>query len=416
MKLKVKNNKKKLKAPKLRFPEFTDDWEECELGKFGKTFTGLSGKTKDDFGHGEAKFVTYLNVFNNSISDPNGTESIEIDDKQNQVKYGDIFFTTSSETAEEVGMSSIWLDNSKNIYLNSFCFGYRPTVEFDPYYLAFMLRSPSIRKKFIFLAQGISRYNISKIKVMKMKIPVTSLIEQKKIGKFFKEIDQLIALNQNKISHIKDLKAGFLQKMFPKNGETKPEIRFDGFTDDWEECLMENLVTQVVREVSKPKEPYKRVSVRSHAKGTFQQKVEDASKISMSKLFIVKKNDLIVNITFAWEHAIAVATDKDDGLLVSHRFPTYRSEGKSDINFIHYLVSKEEFRKKMDLISPGGAGRNRVLNKKEFLKISSFVPELSEQQKIGEFFSQLDNLLTLYQRKLEHLQEQKKSLLKQMFI
>lgn len=79
------------------------------------------------------------------------TESVEIDAKQNQVEYGDIFFTTSSETPEEVGMSSVWLGNEANVYLNSFCFGYRPVTELAPYYMAFMLRSPNVRKNSYFL-------------------------------------------------------------------------------------------------------------------------------------------------------------------------------------------------------------------------------------------------------------------------
>ncbi len=415
MKLKVKNNKKKLKAPKLRFPEFTDDWEEFTLGKLGKLQSGIGFPDAEQGGKEGIPFykVSDMNNFGNEHEMTNSNNYVNLE--QIQRKKWKPIETVPAVIFAKVGAaimlnrkrlvrSSFLIDNNTMSYI----FDDSWDTDFGKV-LFETINLPRYSK-----VGALPSYNASDIENICVMVPNKN--EQIKIGKFFKEIDQLITLNHNKISHIKDLKAGLLQKMFPKNWETKPEIRFDGFTSDWKECLMENLVTQVVREVSKPKEPYKRVSVRSHAKGTFQQKVEDASKISMSKLFIVKKNDLIVNITFAWEHAIAVATDKDDGLLVSHRFPTYRSEGKSDINFIHYLVSKEEFRKKMDLISPGGAGRNRVLNKKEFLKISSFVPELSEQQKIGEFFSQLDKLLTLYQRKLEHLQEQKKSLLKQMFI
>ena len=113
--------------PEVRFPEFTDAWEQRKLGDMGSTFNGLSGKTKDDFGHGEAKFITYMNVFSNPIADLTMTESIEIDKKQKSVKAGDVFFTTSSETPDEVGMSSVMPEDADNIYLNSFCFGYRPT-------------------------------------------------------------------------------------------------------------------------------------------------------------------------------------------------------------------------------------------------------------------------------------------------
>ena len=174
-------------------------WEQRKLGEVGKTFTGLSGKTKEDFGHGDAHFVTYMNVYSNPISDPNMVENVEIDTKQQEVKKGDVFFTTSSETPEEVGMSSVWLSDAPHIYLNSFCFGFRPTVNiFNPYYLAYLLRSNNIRNKMMILAQGISRYNISKNKVMKLDVTIPNIREQQKIGEFFKQLDTLITLHQRK--------------------------------------------------------------------------------------------------------------------------------------------------------------------------------------------------------------------------
>lgn len=202
------------KVPELRFAGFADDWEERKLGDVGDTFTGLTGKTKEDFGHGSAKFVTYVNVFQNPIATLDQLDAVEIDEKQNQVQKGDVFFTTSSETPEEVGMSSVWTYDTKNVYLNSFTFGYRPRVSFDLNYMASMLRSPSIRKKITFLAQGISRYNISKTKMLEIEIPAPNLSEQKKIGSFFKLLDDTIALHQCKLDLLKEQKKGFLQKMF----------------------------------------------------------------------------------------------------------------------------------------------------------------------------------------------------------
>ena len=202
------------KVPKLRFPEFTEDWEQRKLGDLGTTYTGLSGKTSSDFGHGEARFVTYMNVYSNPVANPNMIEPVEIDKKQNEVNVGDVFFTTSSETPEEVGMSSVLLEKQGHLYLNSFCFGYRPKQKIDPYYLAFMLRSEPVRKKIIFLAQGISRYNISKNKMMEICVPLPSLGEQKKIGNFCKNLDELITLHQRKLEVLKKLKKGLLQQMF----------------------------------------------------------------------------------------------------------------------------------------------------------------------------------------------------------
>ncbi|HHY14304.1 MAG TPA: restriction endonuclease subunit S [Thermoanaerobacterales bacterium] len=124
-------------VPKRRFAGFEQPWKMKKLDDLGATFSGLLGKTKQDFGKGKAEFVPYLNVFNNPVSDIHYTEQVEIDKRQNEVRFGDVFFTTSSETPEEVGMSSVWLDDRKNVYLNSFCFGYRLRENVEPLFMAY---------------------------------------------------------------------------------------------------------------------------------------------------------------------------------------------------------------------------------------------------------------------------------------
>ena len=174
-------------------------WEQRKLGNCGATYSGLSGKTKEDFGHGNARFVPYTNVFDNPLTDTKRLEAVEIDSSQNRVAYGDVFFTVSSETPDEVGMSSVWLSDQEDVYLNSFCFGYRQDSTFDSHYLAYMLRSSSIRSDLVLLAQGISRFNISKNKVMELSVPVPSVAEQKQIGQYFARLDSLITLHQRKL-------------------------------------------------------------------------------------------------------------------------------------------------------------------------------------------------------------------------
>ena len=135
-------------------------------------------------------------MFQNTISDITMTDKVEIDTTQNEVKYGDVLFTTSSETPEEVGMSSVWLGATPNIYLNSFCFGFRPNQKIDPYFLGYSLRAPYMRDKIKILAQGISRYNISKNKVMELEISLPNNEEQKLLGTFLQRIDLIITLHQ----------------------------------------------------------------------------------------------------------------------------------------------------------------------------------------------------------------------------
>ena len=169
----------------------------------GTTFTGLSGKKASDFGHGKASLITYMNVFSNPIANPNMIENVEVDSRQREVEVGDVFFTTSSETPEEVGMSSVLKKKIGITYLNSFCFGFRPSVKFDLDYLAFMLRSESVRKQIKLLAQGISRFNIAKTKMMYIDIQVPKIDEQIAIGKYFAQLDRLITLHQCKVEKIK---------------------------------------------------------------------------------------------------------------------------------------------------------------------------------------------------------------------
>ena len=204
--------------PEYRFPEFKNDreWEERLLGDIGDTYSGLSGKSSKDFGHGEAEYITYMNVFANPIVNSELNRPIEIDPKQHQVKYGDVFFTVSSETPEEVGMSSIWIEKKHNVYLNSFCFGYRLRECFDLIYLSYYFRSPSFRKRMITLAQGIARYNISKNRVMELTIQFPSLNEQKTIAGCLYSLDEKIAACSQKLFSFEEHKKGLMQQLYPR--------------------------------------------------------------------------------------------------------------------------------------------------------------------------------------------------------
>ena len=201
-------------TPEIRFSGFQGEWKRVRLGDAGSTFTGLSGKTKNDFGHGKAKYVTYMNVYLNAVANLKMTDSIELDTSQTEVRKGDVFFTTSSETPEEVGMSCVLTEEVSNTYLNSFCFGYRPSKQFDLFFLAHLLRAKNFRENVVLLAQGISRYNISKNKVMQIEIPYPKLPEQKRIGALFATLDRTIDLQRRKLEKLQNLKQSLLQKMF----------------------------------------------------------------------------------------------------------------------------------------------------------------------------------------------------------
>ena len=200
------------------------------------------------------------------------------------------------------------------------------------------------------------------------------------------------------------------------NNMKKPQIRFKGFTDDWEQRKLAELLTRYEDPVETPHDGYIRLGIRSHAKGTFHEYVEPGHELETAQMHRVAANKLIFNITFAWEHAVAITTEDDAGKLVSHRFPQFSLSELLRPEFLKYVILDEGFHHKLYLASPGGAGRNRVLKVDEALDYPIFFPSVEEQHKIGEFLNQLNDLITLHQSELEKLQKIKKSLLERMFV
>ncbi|MGQ4614293.1 restriction endonuclease subunit S [Acinetobacter junii] len=195
---------------------FSEGWNEYSLGNLGNTFTGLTGKTKDDFGSG-VPYITYMNIFKNSRIDINQVDYVVVkeDENQNSVRYGDIFFTTSSETAEEVGMSSVLLEEVERLYLNSFCFGFRLNnfKVLLPQFAAYILRSSNIRKQISILGQGATRYNLSKNQLMKLILKLPTIAEQKKIAEILTLSDQEIKTLQKKLDCLKQEKKALMQRL-----------------------------------------------------------------------------------------------------------------------------------------------------------------------------------------------------------
>lgn len=205
-------------APRVRFKGFEGDWEKMLVGKMGTTYSGIAGKTKDDFGHGEARFITFLNVLTNARIDTSILEPVNIcnGEKQNEVKKGDLLFNTSSETPEEVGMCATMAESIENVYLNSFCFGFRVTEEnIDSTFIAYLMRSHIGRKIMSILAQGATRYNLSKNSFCKAEllIPKTRK-EQKAIAEYFTNLDEQITLQTQRLEKLKQIKSASLDNMF----------------------------------------------------------------------------------------------------------------------------------------------------------------------------------------------------------
>ena len=384
------------------------------MGNCGTTYSGLSGKTKEDFGHGNARFVPYTNVFDNPLADTERLEAVEIDSSQNKVAYGDVFFTVSSETPDEVGMSSVWLSDQDDVYLNSFCFGYRQDSTFDPHYLAYMLRSSSIRSDLTLLAQGISRFNISKNKVMELSVAVPSAAEQKQIGQYFARLDSLITLHQRKYDKLVVFKKSMLEKMFPKDGESVPEIRFAGFTDPWEQRKLGDVTDSFSGGTPDGSHasyyggsiPFIR-SAEINSDKTELFLTEKGLDNSSAK--IVERGTVLYALYGATSGEVGIAAIKG---AINQAILALSPHTGNDPLFLASWLRREKARI-VDTYLQGGQGN---LSGSIVKELSFALPQQKEQQVIGSFFSHLDNLITLHQRKLELLRNIKKSLLDKMFV
>ena len=418
--------------PEIRFAGFTDPWEQRKLGDCGNTYGGLSAKTKEDFGHGEARFVPYTNVFDNPITDTNRLEAVEIDIKQNEVRRGDALFTVSSETPEEVGMSSVWLSDQRNVYLNSFCFGYRQDGSFDSNYLAYMLRSANVRADLTLLAQGISRFNISKNKVMELEVPCPTIDEQRQVGSFLRQLDNLITLHQRKYDSLCSVKKSMLQKMFPRDGASEPEIRFAGFTDPWEQrkwsetfqVLPNNTLSRADLNSAEGK-------LRNVHYGDILIKYRERIDASLTEFPYISDPDTAskyMNATLQEGDVVFADTAEDEAVgkcvelrelhgtpVVSglHTIPCRPVEEFAD-GYLGYFLNSVSYHNQLVPLMQGI--KVTSISKGAIADTCVCYPSYEEQVQIGAYFTQLDNLITLHQRELDLLRKVKQSMLQKMFV
>jgi len=211
----------KIFSQQLRFKDTNGhnypEWEVKRLGEVGKTYNGLSGKTKEDFGKGKP-YIQYKQIFDDSKIDIDRFGYVEItpSENQNRVKFGDVFFTVSSETPNEIGTSSVLLDDVEELYLNSFCFGYRVNSfeELNPLFSKYLFRSACFRSEIVKLAQGSTRFNMSKTALMELNVKLPCFAEQTQIAQFLTAIDDKIAVLAKALEATEGWKKGLLQRMF----------------------------------------------------------------------------------------------------------------------------------------------------------------------------------------------------------
>jgi type I restriction enzyme S subunit len=200
-----------------RLPGFSGEWEVKRLGDLGSTYGGLTGKTKADFGNGDARYITFMNVIQNVVIDSDSFDHVDVShhEIQNLARKGDLFFNGSSETPEEVALCAVLLDEVQDVYLNSFCFGFRfrEDMAANGIFFAYYLRGSVGRELIKSLAQGSTRYNLSKVALLNSSLLLPSYLEQTAIAEVLTGMDtELVALEQRR-NKTAALKQGMMQEL-----------------------------------------------------------------------------------------------------------------------------------------------------------------------------------------------------------
>lgn len=194
-----------------------EGWEVKKLGSIGKPYGGLSGKSKTDFEDGKFPYIPFMNIMSNPIIDTSYVDyvNIGVNENQNKALKGDLFFNGSSETPEEVGMCSVLLEDIPNLYLNSFCFGFRLNKDSkeNGLYLSYYFRSSEGRKLFYSMAQGATRYNLSKSNFNKMEVSLPQPEQQNEIATILSDMDAEIQALETKLEKYRKIKLGMMQNL-----------------------------------------------------------------------------------------------------------------------------------------------------------------------------------------------------------
>ena len=288
-------------------------------------------------------------------------------------KGGEVIVPASGETAEDIARAAT-VDKS-GIILGGDLNVVSPNEDINSAFLAISISHGNSQRELAKKAQGKSVVHIHNEEIKNLVVPFPAKAEQNKIEEYFSNLDNIITLHQRIIYK-------FSEKL----------------TFTWEQRKFGEIVEKYEDPIETPTEGYTRLGIRSHAKGTFHSYVEKGKELETAKMFRVAADKFIVNITFGWEHAVAITDENDAGKLVSHRFPQYSFNTGMNPKFFRYLILDENFKHHLELSSPGGAGRNRVLKLSDMLQYKMNFPSEAEQKKIAAYFDDLDNLITLHQR------------------
>lgn len=415
----IHKEKKKILAPKLRFQEFNDEWKKIKLGDL-LTFKNGLNSDKEKYGQG-IKFINVLDILNNNfITYDKILGSVEVTEKEfekNEVSYGDILFQRSSETRGEVGQANVYLDRNKSSVFGGFVIRGKAKYEYNPLFMNYLLRTPIARKEITDKSGGSTRYNVGQDTLSQVKLTTTIIPEQQKIASFLSAVDEKIQQLSHKKELLKQYKKGVMQQLFSGKLRFKDENGKD--YPDWEEKKLGE-----VAKFFKGKGISKNEISKNGINGCIRygelytryreiiQDVFSKTNFDINKAVVSQANDVIIPASGETQIDIATASCvMKSGIILGGDLNIIRSS-MNGIFLSYYLNSA----KKMDIanLAQGISVVHLYSSQLALLKLN--IPTLSEQQKIANFLSSIDDKIESTNKQITQTQTFKKGLLQQMFV
>lgn len=408
------------KVPNIRFKGFTDDWEQRKLlDLLSQPITDGPHETPNLVDKG-VPFISVDAIVDNKIDFHRKRGFItEEYDLECRKKYApqrdDVYLVKSGSTVGKVAI--VETDTRFNIWSPLAAMRANRDLLL-PKYLYHFLQLKDTQQEVFAKSKGGTQPNLSMRILEKFNVRLPGMDEQKKISDCLDNLDRLITLHQRKCEQTKELKKFMLQKMFPKKGEKNPEIRFPGFTDDWEQRKLGEIAERVQGNDGRMDLPTLTISA---ANGWMDQKERFSGNIAgkeQKKYTLLHKGELSYNHgnSKLAKYGTVFSLETYEEALVPRVYHSFKVINGSSKFIEYYFATKIPDRELAKLVSSGARMDGLLnINFNEFMGINLTVPNKSEQEKISNYFSNLDHLITLHQRKCEQLKELKKFMLQNMF-
>lgn len=400
-------------APELRFNDYFDEWDQNKLSDLFDFQNGFNG-SRDRYGQG-TKLISVMDILNNqyiTYENIRGMANVNDDEKRRySVEYGDVLFQRSSENFEDAGRTNVYLGEKIAVF-GGFVIRGKKKKEYDPFWVKYALDSSPVRKQITTKAQGVQHINVSQDTLSDVDIMMPELDEQKIIGNYFHNIDDLIDIQQQKLEKLYNMKKSCLQKMFPKHNEEMPEIRFEGFLTAWKnkplsECFDERME-------SMPEGELLSVTIGSGIKKFLELDRHDNSNSDKSKYKKVCVGDIAYNSMRMWQGASGFSPYEG---IVSPAYTVVKPKDGIDSLFFAYMFKKKEMIHLFEINSQGLTSDTWNLKYPAFSKIVVRVPDdIKEQRKIAGFLQNLDEMIMYAEQELELTKRMKKGCLQKMFV